>query len=70
MITKIIRPLITDPVKTWMSLRAVRGDESGMLKGGGVHGQYIMPDKKISDVSKKGQDNAMASRLWDLRIGL
>jgi hypothetical protein len=29
-----------------------------------------MSDKKISEVSKKGQDGAMAMRLWNLSIGL
>jgi len=41
-----------------------------MVEGEGVQGQYIMPDKKISEASKKGQDEAVTRRLWNLGIGL
>lgn len=41
-----------------------------MLEGEGVYGQYIMPDRKTTRVSKKDQDNAMAKRLWNLSIRL
>ena len=33
-----------------------------------LQGQYVMPDKKVSDVSKKGQDEEMAARLWDMSL--
>ena len=35
-----------------------------------MHGQYIMQDRKISEVGKKCQDGAIATRLWNHSIGL
>lgn len=69
-IARMVKPLMTDPVKHGCrsELFAATGPE--MVEGEGVHGQYITPDKKISEVSKKGQDAVMAARLWDLSIGL
>lgn len=69
-IARMAKPLMTDPVKYGCrsGLFAATGPE--MVEDEGVHGQYIMPDKKISEVSKKGQDEVMVVRLWDLSIGL
>jgi WW domain-containing oxidoreductase len=69
-ITKMVRPLMTDPVKHGCRSGLFAATSPEMVEGEGIHGQYIMPDKKISEVSKKGQDDAMATRLWDLSIGL
>ena len=69
-IAKMARPLMTDPIKHGCRSGLFAATSLEMVEGEGVHGQYIMPDKKISEVSKKGQDDAMAKRLWDLSIGL
>jgi len=70
LITKMVRPLMTDPIKHGCRSALFAATSPEMVEGEGVHGQYIMPDKKISEVSKQGQDDAMARRLWDLSIGL
>lgn len=41
-----------------------------LLKGNGLHGQYIVPDKKVTKPSGKARDSEMASRLWDLSVAL
>ena len=50
-ITRMVKSLMTDPVKhgCCSGLFAATGPE--MVEGEGVHRQYIMPDKKISEVS-------------------
>ena len=72
MTKKMVRPLMTDPVKHGCrsGLFALTSDEMVEKAGEEVQGQYIMPDKKIADVSKKGQDGAMADRLWNLSLGI
>ena len=59
----MVKPLMTHPVKHGCHsvLFAATGPE--IVEGEGVHGQYVMSDKKISKVSKKGQDDVMAVRL-------
>jgi WW domain-containing oxidoreductase len=69
-ITKMVRPLLTDPIRHGCRSELFAATSLKMFEGEGVHGQYIMSDKKISEVSKKGQDDAMATRLWNLSIGL
>jgi WW domain-containing oxidoreductase len=69
-ITRMVKPLMADPFKHGYLSGLFAAMDPEMVEGEGVHGQYIMPDKKISEVSKKGQDVVMAVRLWDLRIRL
>jgi hypothetical protein len=64
------KPLMADPVKHGYRSELFAATDPEVVEGEGVHGQYIMPDKKISEVGKKGQDVVMAARLWDLGIGL
>lgn len=66
----MVRPLMTDPVKHGCRSALFAATSGEMVEGEGVQGQYIVPDKKISDVSKKGQDEEMGRRLWDMSIGL
>lgn len=69
-VAKMVRPLMTDPVKHGCRSALFAATSPEMVEGDGVQGQYIMPDKKITDVSKKGQDDEMARRLWDMSVGL
>lgn len=61
----LMRPLMSDPVKQGCksALFAATGQE---VVEKGIRGQYIVPDKKVSEVSSKGQDEALAERLWVL----
>lgn len=56
-IAKIVRPLMTDPVKHGCCSGLFAATRPEIVEGEGVHGQYIMPDKKIGEVSKKSQDD-------------
>lgn len=69
-VAKIVRPLMTDPVKRGRRSELFAATSLELVDGEGVHRQYIMPDKKISEVGKQGQDDTMATRLWDLSIDL
>lgn len=73
-IKKLVRPLMTDPVRHGCRSALFAMTSPEMVDGEGelgvVQGRYIMPDKKITEVSKKGQDEEMASHLWDLSLEL
>ena len=69
-IAKMVRPIMTDPVKHGCRSGLFAATSPEIFEGEGVQGQYIMPDKKITEVSKKGQDDEMATRLWKISIGL
>jgi WW domain-containing oxidoreductase len=69
-VAKIVRTLMTDPVKRRCRSGLFAATSLEIVNGESVHRRYIMPDKKISEVSKQGQDDAMATRLWDRSIDL
>jgi WW domain-containing oxidoreductase len=56
--------MLADPVTMGCrsGLFSVTGKE--MFEGCGIHGQYIVPDKKIGLPNSKGQDRDMGERLW------
>lgn len=66
----IFSPFFVDPIK--MGCRsgvfALTGKE--LYEGSGIHGQYIVPDKKIGQPNKKGRDQQMGERLWRLSMGI
>jgi hypothetical protein len=68
-VAKIVRPFMTDPVKHGCRSGLFAATSPEMVEGEGVHGQYVMPDKKISEVSKQGAgrfngDEAVESQYW------
>jgi WW domain-containing oxidoreductase len=71
-IKKMVRPLMTDPVKHGCRSALFVLTSSEVIQGEGapLQGQYVMPDKKVSEVSKKGQDEEMAAHLYKLSLGL
>jgi hypothetical protein len=56
--------MLADPVT--MGCRsgvfAVTGKD--LYEGSGIHGQYVVPDKKIGVPNSKGQEQEMGKRLW------
>jgi WW domain-containing oxidoreductase len=64
----IFSPLFVDPIT--MGCRSgvfsVTGKE--LYEGSGIHGQYIVPDKKIGQPTSKGQAQEMGERLWRLSL--
>lgn len=71
-IKKMVRPLMTDPVKHGCrsALFVLTSGEVVSGEDAPLQGQYVMPDKKVSEVSKKGQDEEMAERLWGISMEL
>jgi WW domain-containing oxidoreductase len=60
----ILTPLFVDPVTMGCrsGIFSVTGKE--LYEGSGIHGQYIIPDMKIGQPSRKGHDQEMGARLW------
>lgn len=67
-LAKVFWPAFVDPIK--MGCRsgvfAVTGKD--LYEGSGIHGQYIVPDKKIGQPNSKGQDREMGERLWRISL--
>ena len=63
------RPFMKDPVKTGCR-SALYAATSPEVVEQGISGQYIIPDKKITDPSTKAQDTNLGERLWSLSISL
>ena len=63
-----MRPFLVDAVK--MGCRSGLFSLTGkkLYEGSGIHGQYILPDKKIVQPNSKGQDQDMGKRLWRLSL--
>lgn len=62
---KAVRPMMKDPVDEGCrpALFAAASDD---IVNEGVQGEYIVPDCKITDVSKEGKDEELGERLWTL----
>lgn len=64
----MISPFLVDPVTMGCRSGLFSVTSTELYEGAGVHGQYIVPDKKIGQPSNKGKDKEMAQRLWDLSL--
>lgn len=62
---KSVRPFMKDPVDQGCrsALFAAASDDVAKDK---IDGQYIIPDRKVSDVSKKANDEELQERCWRL----
>ena len=64
----VFSPFFVDPIT--MGCRSgvfsVTGRE--LYEGAGIHGQYIVPDKKIGQPNSKARDQEMGERLWRLSL--
>jgi NAD(P)-dependent dehydrogenase (short-subunit alcohol dehydrogenase family) len=60
-----LRPFMKDPVDQGCRpmLFAATSDAVAQEK---IDGEYIVPDRKVSDVSKQGQDEELQERCWNL----
>ncbi|KAK4949203.1 hypothetical protein LTR66_014052 [Elasticomyces elasticus] len=43
---------------------------SGDVVKEGIQGKYIIPDRKVSDVSSQGNDEQLQENLWKLTVQL
>ncbi|KAK3061414.1 hypothetical protein LTS18_006321, partial [Coniosporium uncinatum] len=64
---KMMRPLMKDPVEEGCRpvLYAATSEE---LVEKGINGDYIVPDKKVTDPSKESQDEGLQENLWKLTL--
>ena len=64
----IFSPLFVNPISTGCRSGVFSVTSQELYEGSGIHGQYIVPDKKIGRPSSKGQDQEMGERLWRLSL--
>ncbi|KIX94807.1 uncharacterized protein Z520_09497 [Fonsecaea multimorphosa CBS 102226] len=62
---KLVRPFMADPVATGCR-SALYAATSQEIEEKGISGQYIVPDKKVTDPSTMAQDVELGERLWRL----
>lgn len=62
---KMVKPMLKDPVDEGCrpALFAACSEDVVSEK---IQGEYIVPDRKITDVSKQAKDEEKAERLWAL----
>jgi len=63
-----VGPLLADPVKMGCRSGLFAVTSKDLYEGSGIHGQYIVPDKKIGVPNSKGQDQEMGERLWRISL--
>ncbi|KAL9115776.1 MAG: hypothetical protein Q9227_000144 [Pyrenula ochraceoflavens] len=64
---KAIRPFMKDPVDEGCR-SALFAATSEDVVNEGIQGQYIVPDRKVVEVSDQGKDAELGKRLWDLTV--
>ena len=66
---KAVRPFMKEPVDQGCrpALFAVAGED--VVKDQ-IDGRYIVPDRKVTDVSKKAQDEGLQERCWRLTMAV
>lgn len=64
----VLSPFFADPITMGCRSGVFSVTSMELYEGSGIHGQYIVPDKKIGQPSNKGRDGEMGKRLWDLSI--
>ena len=62
---KAVRPLMKDPVDEGCRPALFAATSEEIVKEG-IQGEYIVPDRKVTDVSKEGKDEELGERLWSL----
>ena len=60
-----VKPLLSDPVKTGCR-SGLFAAASGDVVEENITGQYIVPERKVTDPSDQGRDAALADQLWAL----
>ena len=61
----IVRPFMTDPVKTGCRSALFAATSEDVVKES-INAQYIVPDREIKSVTKQAQDKGLEESLWTL----
>ncbi|KAK4992788.1 hypothetical protein LTR50_000912 [Elasticomyces elasticus] len=64
-----VKPFMKDPVDQGC-VPALFAATSGDVVKEGIQGKYIIPDRKVSDVSSQGNDEQLQENLWKLTVQL
>ena len=62
---KMVKPFMTDPVKTGCRSALFAATSEDVIKEG-IIAKYIVPDRELKDVSKQGQSEELQEALWKL----
>ena len=64
---KAVKPFLKDPVEEGCRPALFAAASPDIAKEG-LMGVYIVPDRKITEVSDMGRDEALGERLWGLSV--
>lgn len=62
---KAVRPFMKDPIDEGCR-SALFAATADAIREEGIDGQYIVPDRKVTDVSKEAKDDALGESCWKL----
>jgi len=62
-----VRPFMKDPVKEGCCPALFAATSEDVITEG-LYGQYIVPDKKVTEPSARAKDDELGERLWNLSI--
>lgn len=65
---KVARPFMKDPVDDGCRSMLFAATSPAVVEEN-IDGQYIVPDRKVTDVSSQGMDEELGERLWKLSEG-
>ncbi|CAJ2509514.1 Uu.00g145400.m01.CDS01 [Anthostomella pinea] len=66
---KAVRPFMDDPVAKGCRPMLFVATSDDVVKEG-IDGAYVVPDRKVTDVSKQGKDEELQERCWRLVEGI
>lgn len=66
---KAARPFMKDPIDDGCRSMLFAATSPDIVKEA-IDGEYIVPDRKVSDVSNQGKDEELGERLWQLTEGI
>jgi hypothetical protein len=66
---KAVRPFMKEPVDQGCRSALFAAASRDVVKEK-IDGQYIVPDRKVTDISKKAKDEELQERCWSLTMGV
>jgi len=63
---ELVKPLMKDPVSSGCRSALFAATSEDIISES-IRGQYIVPDRKVTEPSSRAQDEEMGERLWQLQ---
>jgi len=63
---ELVKPLMKDPVTSGCRSALFAATSEDIISES-IRGQYIVPDRKVTEPSSRAQDEEMGERLWALQ---